>query len=110
MPSGRALRALPALHAGGVALVVASWLSVAGAAQSPGRPGDDLPDGPGRKILLAACTTCHDLDEVTKFKGYYTRAQWKDIVVTMQEYGAAVTKDDVEVLADYLAANLGKTD
>jgi hypothetical protein len=70
--------------------------------------GDELPDGPGKKILLRACTTCHDLDEVTKFKGYYTRAQWKDIVVTMEDYGASVDEGEVEVLADYLFAVVGK--
>ena len=70
--------------------------------------GDELPDGPGKKILLRACTTCHDLDEVTKFKGYYTRAQWKDIVVTMKEYGAVLAEDEVDVLADYIASAIGK--
>jgi cytochrome c5 len=67
-----------------------------------------LPDGRGKQILLASCTTCHDLREVTKFRGFYTRAQWRDIVVTMVEYGAEVGKQDVEVLADYLDEHLGK--
>jgi cytochrome c5 len=52
--------------------------------------GDDLPDGDGKKILLASCTACHDLTEVTKFKGFYTRDDWTDIVKTMIEYGASV--------------------
>jgi cytochrome c5 len=78
------------------------------AAPHAAAPGDDLPDGPGKKILLRACTTCHDLDEVTKFKGYYTRAQWKDIVGTMKEYGATVAEGEVDVLSDYLAGVLGK--
>jgi len=59
-------------------------------------------------VLLRACTMCHDLDEVTKFKGYYTRAQWKDIVVTMKEYGATVDDAEVEALAAYLFEALGK--
>ena len=61
-------------------------------------------------MLLRACTMCHDLDEVTKFKGYYTRAQWKDIVVTMKEYGATVDDAEVEALAAYLFEALGKKD
>ena len=69
---------------------------------------DDLPDGEGKKILQAACTGCHDLTEVTKFKGYLTRDEWRDIVRTMVEYGAAVTPADVDVLVDYLVRNLGK--
>ena len=71
-------------------------------------PGDELPDAPAKKVLLRACTMCHDLDEVTKFKGYYTRPQWKDIVVTMREYGASVNDAEVEALADYLAETIGK--
>ena len=67
-----------------------------------------LPGGAGKQILQASCTSCHDLGEVTKFRGYYNRAQWRDIVVTMVEYGAPVETTDVEVLADYLAEHLGK--
>ena len=39
---------------------------------------DDLPDGEGKKILEKSCTTCHDLTEVTKLRGFYSRAQWRD--------------------------------
>jgi hypothetical protein len=95
--------ALLAAGAGLAAAIVSSSASPRAAA-----PGDELPDGPGKKVLLRACTTCHDLDEVTKFKGYYTRPQWKDIVVTMRDYGAALDEGEVEPLADYLFAALGK--
>jgi cytochrome c5 len=70
--------------------------------------GEDLPDGDGKKILQTSCTACHDLTEVTKFKGYYTRDDWRDIVKTMVAYGASVKADDVDVLVDYLTKNLGK--
>ena len=80
---------------------VAATTTAAAAAQ-------ELPEGKGKQILMAACTSCHDLREVTKFRGFYTRAQWRDIVVTMVEYGAPVEKTDVELLADYLAEHLGK--
>jgi cytochrome c5 len=70
--------------------------------------GDDLPEGDGKKILQASCTMCHDLTEVTKFKGYYTRDEWRDVVKTMVAYGAMVKPGDAEVLVEYLAKNLGK--
>ena len=94
-------------------LIVASAALAAALVWSPTAPraagqDDELPDGPGKKVLLRACTTCHDLDEVTKFKGYYTRAQWKDIVVTMQEYGASLADGEVDLLSQYLADALGK--
>jgi hypothetical protein len=69
---------------------------------------DELPDGPGRQILTTACTQCHGLREVTKFRGFYARAQWRDIVLTMVDYGAAVDQKQVDVLTDYLTEQLGK--
>lgn len=71
-------------------------------------PEDELPEGDGKTILIASCTTCHDLGEVTKFRGYFTRPQWRDIVVTMMEYGAPIDDRQVDVLADYLTLHLGK--
>jgi len=95
------------LLATAVLACTAAW-SAAPARAAAGAPDDDLPDGPGKTILLRACTTCHDLDEVVKFKGYYTRAQWKDIVVTMREYGAPLADGEVDLLSQYLTEVLGK--
>jgi cytochrome c5 len=88
-------------------LFVAALLTVPAATQSS-PPGEELPDGEGKKILESRCTSCHELTEVTKFRGYYNRAQWRDIVITMVEYGADLKKPEIETLADYLAQHLGK--
>jgi cytochrome c5 len=69
---------------------------------------DQLPEGAGRQILMRACTSCHNLREVTKFSGFYGREQWRDIVLTMMDYGAPVNAKEVEVLSDYLTQHLGK--
>ena len=84
------------------------WAASAGIAAAQTRPEDELPDGPGKKILQASCKSCHELDEVIKFKGYYTRAQWRDVVQTMVEYGAKLQPSEADVLADYLTEHLGK--
>jgi hypothetical protein len=70
----------------------------------------DIPDGPGKAVLLSACTACHELKEITKFRGFYTKDEWRDIVVTMVKYGAVVKDDEVTVLVDYLFKNFGKKD
>jgi hypothetical protein len=88
--------------------LLAGTVLIANARAGAAAPDDELPDGDGKKILLASCTTCHDLSEITKLRGYYTRMQWRDVVVTMKEYGAAVDEKQVEILADYLGQNLGK--
>jgi len=69
---------------------------------------EELPQGPGRQILMRACVSCHNLREVTKFSGFYTRPQWRDVVQTMVDYGAGVNEKEVEVLSDYLTEHLGK--
>jgi len=99
----RVPRFLYVLSAGLLLLSLASPRSFAAQA-----PATDLPDGPGKAVLLSACTTCHELTEVTKFKGFYTRDEWRDVVVTMVKYGAVVKNDDVPVLVDYLFKNFGK--
>lgn len=91
----------------GAGLFAIVLIGTTGNARATG-PEDELPDGDGKKILLTACRSCHELSEVTKFRGYYNRAQWRDIVVTMMEYGAPVDEKQVDMLADYLAAHLGK--
>jgi hypothetical protein len=91
---------------GSAALTIAI-LSVPSGTRAAG-PEDELPDGEGKKILVSSCTACHDLMEVTKFRGYYDRKQWRDIVVTMMDYGAPVDEKQVDVLADYLAKSIGK--
>jgi hypothetical protein len=90
-----------------VIFFIAGVLTMPAATQSS-TPNEDLPDGEGKKILETRCTSCHELSEVTKFRGYYNRAQWRDIVVTMVEYGADLEKPEIETLADYLAQHLGK--
>jgi cytochrome c5 len=80
------------------------------AAPAPAQPvsAEQLPQGAGRQILMSACTSCHNLREVTKFSGFYRREQWRDIVLTMMDYGAPVNAKEVEVLSDYLTQHLGK--
>jgi competence protein ComEA len=89
-----------------VGFVVMIGLSASGA-RAVG-PEDELPEGDGKKILVTSCTSCHELTEVTKFRGYYNRDQWRDIVVTMKEYGAEIDDRQAAVLTDYLTKTLGR--
>ena len=70
--------------------------------------GVELPDGEGQKILRRACTTCHDLQEVAKFRDYYTKDDWRDVVGTMVQYGAELKDGETEVLVNYLGEHFSK--
>jgi hypothetical protein len=68
------------------------------------------PQDPGQVTLNRACTVCHTLGEVTKFKGYYGRDQWADIVRTMRGDGAQLKDEEVTPLVDYLFKTYGKAE
>lgn len=86
-------------------------VTAAGTTSSSGAsaPGDELPEGPGKSILQAKCTTCHALDELPKFRRY-NREEWRNLVTTMRDYGAKVDEREIDVLADYLVEHFGTRD
>jgi cytochrome c5 len=79
------------------AATVAATALAAGQTQTP-----PLPEGEGKQILESACTVCHTLKEVTKFKGFYSRENWRDIVQTMIADGASLKDAQIPTLIDYL--------
>lgn len=71
--------------------------------------GVELPPGPGRELLVTACLVCHELTAIELFKGFYTRDDWRSLIVTMRANGAEVDDADIDVLAGYLGVNFGQS-
>jgi mono/diheme cytochrome c family protein len=71
-------------------------------------PGIALPAGIGRDVLLRACIDCHDLGGLELFAGFYTRADWQEMVLTMVAHGAELDAAEVEQVAAYLAEHFSK--
>ena len=67
----------------------------------------NLPEGEGKTILIRACTSCHDLEGLKLFKGYYTEENWREVIVDMVRVGAKVKEEEITVLAKYLAEHFG---
>ncbi len=89
-------------------LVAASWAAGLAAAALAGCGSTAaLPSGAGRTILERECLNCHELDALELFSGYYGRAEWRSLILTMRENGAVVDDAEVEVLAAYLARHFG---
>ena len=78
--------------------------------QNPLPASPQASQDPGQVTLNRACTVCHTLSEVTKFKGYYGRDQWADIVRTMRGDGAQLKDEEVTPLVDYLFKTYGKVE
>lgn len=62
-----------------------------------------LPDGPGKDVVQAACTTCHGIGRVTS--AGYDAAGWRNVVAMMTNAGAKVPPDRVDAVVAYLAAH-----
>jgi virginiamycin B lyase len=62
----------------------------------------DLPEGDGKQTVQAACTKCHDLE---RLKNGYTPEEWRSLLAVMVSFGAAVPKDQMASVTDYLTKN-----
>jgi hypothetical protein len=58
------------------------------------------------KLVQTACVGCHTLETVTKKQA--TKEEWRGIVKTMIEKGAALKPDEASQVTEYLAAKYGR--
>lgn len=70
-------------------------------------PNVDLPDSEGRDLVLRACTKCHELGGLSAYRGYWDRAQWKEMVIGMVKNGAELKTAEQEIVTDYLTRHFG---
>lgn len=91
---------------------------VADAAEPPGEPPASIAEpyeaeaeppaaaeAPGKVLLEARCTVCHNLERVQKKKA--DRAGWEKIVDEMIGTGAKLDDAEKDMVLDYLVENYG---
>jgi cytochrome c5 len=64
-----------------------------------------LPSGPGKDLVEARCTACHDLERVAVIKRQ--KSQWPALVANMVGRGAVATPEEAQAISSYLAAHFG---
>ncbi len=67
-----------------------------------------LPDGKGKDVVVAACSSCHSLDRITALK--LSEEGWRNTLRQMIENGASLNPDDINPIIAYLVANFGAPD
>ena len=60
-----------------------------------------LPDGPGKDLVEAICTSCHDLNRVVAKQ--LTKADWQAKVLEMLQEEPDVTQPERDRIVEYLA-------
>jgi cytochrome c5 len=64
-----------------------------------------LPGGPGKDLVEARCTVCHDLERVASARRQ--KSEWPALVANMVGRGAVATPDEARAISAYLAAHFG---
>jgi cytochrome c5 len=64
-----------------------------------------LPGGPGKDLVEARCTVCHDLERVASAKRQ--KSEWPALVANMVGRGAVATPDEAQAISSYLASHFG---
>lgn len=68
--------------------------------------GNVLPDEPGRAIFVGNCSACHSLELPMNMR--LSEAQWNTTIGNMITYGANITPQEQEILAQYAAKHFGR--
>jgi mono/diheme cytochrome c family protein len=67
-----------------------------------------LKDAPGKDKAMQ-CVACHSVDYIQMNSRFLDKAGWTASINKMiNAFGAPIAKEDVEVIATYLAQNYGK--
>jgi competence protein ComEA len=87
-------------------LLPLSFLALSAQAQSSEGEGTKLPAGKGKDLFVSACQQCHGLDLTTSSKR--NLEEWRNVVNDMVSNGAALEKDEAELVSQYLAKYFGE--
>jgi competence protein ComEA len=64
-------------------------------------PAQTLPEGPGKQLVEAICSSCHSTERIEDKR--WTKPQWQDKVLEMLQEEPDVTQAEREQIVDYLA-------
>jgi len=66
----------------------------------------DLPDAPGKDLVMSVCAVCHDLTRITSKKK--TKDEWNDTVDKMAARGAKASDEEFDTIVNYLTRYFGR--
>ena len=90
-----------------VAAALSLALTLAGAAAQESKVV--LKEGPGKDKAMQ-CIACHSLDYIQMNSPFLNKVGWTASINKMiNVFGAPIPKEDVEIIATYLAQNYGKS-
>jgi competence protein ComEA len=74
-------------------------------ASADGDEAKQLPDSPGKELVVRTCLECHDAASFRKKR--LSRDDWSETVGKMVDQGAQATEAEQTTIVDYLVHNFG---
>jgi hypothetical protein len=69
-------------------------------------PNDVLPDGPGKDVVVRACTGCHEAFQLSEKPR--TPIAWELVIGKMMDGGAELTPEEQDTVYAYVVKHFGK--
>jgi hypothetical protein len=69
-------------------------------------PNDVLPDGPGKDVVVRACTGCHEAFQISEKPR--TPIAWELVIGKMIDGGAELTPEEQDTVYAYVVKHFGK--
>jgi competence protein ComEA len=64
-----------------------------------------MPDGPGKDVVVRLCGNCHDVEVVKQY--HLAKDGWTETISKMIEKGAEGTDEELSTVLNYLVKNFG---
>ena len=77
--------------------------AVAALALAPGAGAQQLPDAPGREVVVKLCSGCHPPERGASVR--LTREGWQDVMTRMVGIGMKGTDEEIAAALEYLATH-----
>jgi competence protein ComEA len=77
--------------------------ALAGLVVAPALVSAQLPDGPGKDIVVRVCGACHQPERAASVR--LTRDGWNEVLADMLKRGAKASDEDMTQLLDYLSTH-----
>jgi competence protein ComEA len=68
---------------------------------------ENLPEAPGKAVIIRACLPCHNVKVTTARRGTGSAEEWTQVVDKMLSQGAELSDDDIDLVVKYLTTYYG---
>lgn len=101
------LVAMTGIIAALIVTLVASFYSISAQTTPNKTDSENLPEAPGKAVIIRACLPCHNVKVTTAKRGTGSTEEWTQVVDKMISQGAELSDDDIDLVVKYLTTYYG---